>query len=235
MKAVRFDEYGGVDVLKVVDVPRPVPGTAQVLVQVMAAGINPGEAKIRVGLEDSSWPATFPSRRRSRSTGSRTPTGDSRRATFSARSSCCLRRRRERTVMVRARCCRVPARRGALSRHALPAACLRGTRRRPWSSSATSCTPCRTCSSTPIAAIANAVWHATGVRYRTLPLTPDRVLRACPRPAAGRRPGASPSAPRTPRPPPRQAHQEKHFVVVASIGPMKRRFRRKAARAALRS
>jgi xanthine dehydrogenase YagR molybdenum-binding subunit len=27
------------------------------------------------------------------------------------------------------------------------------------------------------AAIANAVWHATGVRYRTLPLTPDRVLR----------------------------------------------------------
>jgi hypothetical protein len=33
-----------------------------------------------------------------------------------------------------------------------------------------------TCSSTPIAAIANAVWHATGVRYRTPPLTPDRVL-----------------------------------------------------------
>ena len=61
MKAVRFDEYGGVDVLKVVDVPRPVPGTAQVLVQVKAAGINPGEAKIRVGLEDSTWPATFPS------------------------------------------------------------------------------------------------------------------------------------------------------------------------------
>ena len=56
MKAVRFDEYGRVDVLKVVDVPRPVPGTAQVLVQVKAAGINPGEAKIRVGLEDSSWP-----------------------------------------------------------------------------------------------------------------------------------------------------------------------------------
>jgi hypothetical protein len=31
-------------------------GTAQVPVQVKAAGINPGEAKIRVGLEDSSWP-----------------------------------------------------------------------------------------------------------------------------------------------------------------------------------
>ena len=25
MKAVRFDEYGGIDVLKVVDVPRPAP------------------------------------------------------------------------------------------------------------------------------------------------------------------------------------------------------------------
>ncbi len=61
MKAVRFDEYGGVDVLKVVDVPRPVPTAGWVLVQVKAAGINPGEAKIRVGLEDSSWPATFPS------------------------------------------------------------------------------------------------------------------------------------------------------------------------------
>jgi NADPH:quinone reductase-like Zn-dependent oxidoreductase len=61
VKAVRFDEYGGVDVLKVVDVPRPVPGTAQVLVQVKAAGINPGEANIRVGLDDARWPATFPS------------------------------------------------------------------------------------------------------------------------------------------------------------------------------
>jgi NADPH:quinone reductase-like Zn-dependent oxidoreductase len=61
VKAVRFDEYGGVDVLKVVDVPRPVPGTGQVLVQVEVAGINPGEAKIRVGLVDSKWPATFPS------------------------------------------------------------------------------------------------------------------------------------------------------------------------------
>jgi NADPH:quinone reductase-like Zn-dependent oxidoreductase len=61
MKAVRFDEYGGVDVLKVVDVPRPEPGPGQVLVQVKAAGINPGEAKVRDGLYHSRWPATFPS------------------------------------------------------------------------------------------------------------------------------------------------------------------------------
>jgi NADPH:quinone reductase-like Zn-dependent oxidoreductase len=61
VKAVRFDEYGGIEVLKVVDVPRPVPGAGQVLVQVKAAGINPGEAKIREGLLDALWPATFPS------------------------------------------------------------------------------------------------------------------------------------------------------------------------------
>jgi NADPH:quinone reductase-like Zn-dependent oxidoreductase len=61
VKAVRFDEYGGIGVLKVVDVPRPVPGAGQVLVQVKAAGINPGEAKIREGLLDARWPATFPS------------------------------------------------------------------------------------------------------------------------------------------------------------------------------
>jgi NADPH:quinone reductase-like Zn-dependent oxidoreductase len=60
-RAVRFDEYGGFDVLEVVDVSCPVPGTGQVLVQVKAAGINPGETKIRMGLEDSTWPATFPS------------------------------------------------------------------------------------------------------------------------------------------------------------------------------
>jgi NADPH:quinone reductase-like Zn-dependent oxidoreductase len=61
MKAVRFNEYGDVDVLKVEDVPAPEPGSGQVLVQVKAAGINPGEAKIRDGQLHARWPATFPS------------------------------------------------------------------------------------------------------------------------------------------------------------------------------
>ena len=61
MKAVRFDQYGDVDVLRVDDVPTPEPGPGQVLVQVRAAGINPGEAKIRDGLLQSQFPATFPS------------------------------------------------------------------------------------------------------------------------------------------------------------------------------
>jgi NADPH:quinone reductase-like Zn-dependent oxidoreductase len=61
VKAVRFSEYGGVDVLEVVEVPVPEPGPGEALVQVKAAGINPGEAKIRQGLLHSRWPATFPS------------------------------------------------------------------------------------------------------------------------------------------------------------------------------
>jgi NADPH:quinone reductase-like Zn-dependent oxidoreductase len=61
MKAVRFAEYGAADVLQVVEVPVPEPGPGQVLVRVKAAGINPGEAKIRAGLLHARWPAAFPS------------------------------------------------------------------------------------------------------------------------------------------------------------------------------
>ncbi len=61
MKAVRFDRYGGIDVLTVAEVPDPVPGPGQALVKVKAAGINPGEAKVRAGLLHERWPATFPS------------------------------------------------------------------------------------------------------------------------------------------------------------------------------
>ena len=60
-QAVRFDEYGGIDVLYVADVERPSPGPGQVLVRVKAAGINPGEAAIREGAFDNIMPATFPS------------------------------------------------------------------------------------------------------------------------------------------------------------------------------
>src|SRR5438132_11318226 len=60
-KAVRFNQYGGIDVLQVVDVERPAPGPGQVLVNVKAAAINPGEATIRKGLLADRWPATFPS------------------------------------------------------------------------------------------------------------------------------------------------------------------------------
>jgi NADPH:quinone reductase-like Zn-dependent oxidoreductase len=60
-KAVRFKEYGGVEVLDVVEVEKPEPAPGQVLVAVRAAGINPGEAMIRGGALHARWPATFPS------------------------------------------------------------------------------------------------------------------------------------------------------------------------------
>jgi NADPH:quinone reductase-like Zn-dependent oxidoreductase len=61
MKAVQFDDYGGVEVLEVRNVARPEPGPDQVLVAVRAAGINISEAKIRSGLVRAFFPATFPS------------------------------------------------------------------------------------------------------------------------------------------------------------------------------
>ena len=60
-KAVRYDGFGGIDVLRVDEVERPVPGNGQVLVRVKAAGINPSEAAIRTGAVAKLFPSTFPS------------------------------------------------------------------------------------------------------------------------------------------------------------------------------
>lgn len=60
-RAVRFSQYGGTEVLQVAEVPRPEPGAGEVLVEVVAAGVNPGEIAIREGALHEQWPATFPS------------------------------------------------------------------------------------------------------------------------------------------------------------------------------
>ena len=60
-RAVRFDRYGGTEVLYLAEVPMPAPSAGEVVVEVRAAGINPGEASIRKGLLDEQFPATFPS------------------------------------------------------------------------------------------------------------------------------------------------------------------------------
>jgi NADPH:quinone reductase len=60
-RAVRFDHYGGTEVLHVTDVETPSPAAGEVIVRVRAAGINPGEAAIREGYLESRWPTTFPS------------------------------------------------------------------------------------------------------------------------------------------------------------------------------
>ena len=59
-RAVRFDDYGGPEVLRVVEVPQPDPGPGQVVVRVRAAGVNPGEDAIRSGAMKDRNPAHFP-------------------------------------------------------------------------------------------------------------------------------------------------------------------------------
>jgi NADPH:quinone reductase-like Zn-dependent oxidoreductase len=49
MKAVQFSEYGGPEVLKVVDVGEPHPGPGQIRVAVRAAGVNAFDWKFRRG------------------------------------------------------------------------------------------------------------------------------------------------------------------------------------------
>lgn len=49
MKAVRIHQYGGAEVLRYEDVPRPVAGAGEVLIRVHAAGVNPVDWKIREG------------------------------------------------------------------------------------------------------------------------------------------------------------------------------------------
>jgi NADPH2:quinone reductase len=60
-RAVRFDTYGDRDVLYIADVPIPEPAEGEVVVEVRAAGTNPGEASIRSGGLKDIFPATFPS------------------------------------------------------------------------------------------------------------------------------------------------------------------------------
>ncbi len=60
-RAVRFDHYGGRDVLYIAQVDVPQPSRGEVVVAVRAAGLNPGEAAIREGALEARFPATFPS------------------------------------------------------------------------------------------------------------------------------------------------------------------------------
>jgi NADPH2:quinone reductase len=49
MKAIRVSEFGGPEVLKLVDMADPKPDSSQVVVRVKAAGINPVDTYIRAG------------------------------------------------------------------------------------------------------------------------------------------------------------------------------------------
>jgi len=75
-RAVRFDEYGDGDVLYIADVEIPEPAAGEVIVEVRAAGINPGETAIRAGALKERFPATFPSGQGSDLAGVVSTTGD---------------------------------------------------------------------------------------------------------------------------------------------------------------
>ena len=49
MKAVRIHEFGGAEVLRIEDLPRPEPSPGEVLIEVRAASVNPVDSKIREG------------------------------------------------------------------------------------------------------------------------------------------------------------------------------------------
>ena len=57
---VRFSEFGGPEVLEVVETPTPEPDEGEVLVEVFAAGLNPVESAVRRGDHPERWPVEFP-------------------------------------------------------------------------------------------------------------------------------------------------------------------------------
>ena len=59
MKAVRFSQFGGPEVLEIVDLPDPHPGPCQVRIAVRAAGVNPSDWKKRKGMMDRELPQTL--------------------------------------------------------------------------------------------------------------------------------------------------------------------------------
>jgi len=60
MKAIVVHEYGGPEVLKYEDIPRPEPKEDQILIRVIAAGVNPVDGMIRSGMFAKYEKAAFP-------------------------------------------------------------------------------------------------------------------------------------------------------------------------------
>src|SRR5436853_7767508 len=60
MIAVVIHQYGGPEVLKYEDIPRPEPKDDQLLIRVIAAGVNPVDGMIRSGMFDKEGKRAFP-------------------------------------------------------------------------------------------------------------------------------------------------------------------------------
>jgi NADPH:quinone reductase-like Zn-dependent oxidoreductase len=62
MRALRFERFGGPEVLEVRDVPRPQPGFGELLIEVHAAGLNPSDVKNVKGAMPQTKPPRIPGR-----------------------------------------------------------------------------------------------------------------------------------------------------------------------------
>ncbi|HEX4372571.1 MAG TPA: NADP-dependent oxidoreductase [Puia sp.] len=60
MRAIVIHEFGGPEVLKLEDVPRPKPAADEVLIKIYATGVNPVDWKIREGARKEKFPTNFP-------------------------------------------------------------------------------------------------------------------------------------------------------------------------------
>ena len=60
MRALRIHAYGGPEVLRLEEAPKPVPAAGQVVVKVRAASVNPIDWKMRRGLMAKVFPIEFP-------------------------------------------------------------------------------------------------------------------------------------------------------------------------------
>lgn len=60
MRAVALEQFGGPEVLKIMDLPNPQPGPGEVRIRIAAAGVNPVDWKIREGYLKGAFPYAFP-------------------------------------------------------------------------------------------------------------------------------------------------------------------------------
>ena len=60
MRILGFEEYGGPEVARPMQVEEPAPGRGQLLVRMTAAGVNPADVKVRSGQRQGGFPVRFP-------------------------------------------------------------------------------------------------------------------------------------------------------------------------------
>lgn len=60
MQAIQYDQYGGPEVLRRVELPVPEPGPGEVRVRLFAAGLAPIDTKLRAGMLQKFFPLVLP-------------------------------------------------------------------------------------------------------------------------------------------------------------------------------